>query len=128
AGPSGLSAAVYAASEGLDVLVVEGAAAGGQAGASSRIENYIGFPTGVSGQDLAARAFVQAEKFGAQIMIGKAASGLACTALPFAVSIEGSRRMPARAVIIATGATYRRLPLPNLPRFEGAGVYYGATF
>jgi len=128
AGPSGLSAAVYAASEGLDVLVVEAAAAGGQAGSSSRIENYIGFPTGVSGQELAARAFAQAEKFGAQIMIGKAASGLACTALPFSVSIDKSQRMPARTVIIATGATYRRLPLPNLARFEGAGVYYGATF
>jgi thioredoxin reductase (NADPH) len=128
AGPSGLSAAVYAASEGLDVLVVEGAAAGGQAGSSSRIENYIGFPTGISGQDLAARAFAQAEKFGAQVMIGKKASGLACTSLPFAIEIDGNQRMPARAVIIATGATYRRLPLANLGQFEGAGVYYGATF
>ena len=128
AGPSGLSAAVYAASEGLDALVVEGAAAGGQAGSSSRIENYIGFPTGISGQDLAARAFAQAEKFGAQVMIGNRASGLACTGLPFAVEIEGSRRTPARTVIIATGATYRRLPMPNLGQFEGAGVYYGATF
>ena len=128
AGPSGLSAAVYAASEGLDVLVVEGSAPGGQAGSSSRIENYIGFPTGISGQDLAARAFGQAEKFGAQIMIGKSVSGLACTAVPVAVEIEGRQRMPARTVIIASGAAYRRLPLPNLAQFEGAGVYYGATF
>jgi len=127
-GPSGLSAAVYAASEGLDVLVVEGAAAGGQAGSSSRIENYIGFPIGISGSDLAARAFTQAEKFGAQVMIGKAASGLACTALPVAVEIDGRQRIPARTVIIASGASYRRLPLPNLAQFEGAGVYYGATF
>jgi thioredoxin reductase (NADPH) len=128
AGPSGLSAAVYAASEGLDVLVVEAAAAGGQAGSSSRIENYMGFPTGISGNDLASRAFAQAEKFGAQIMIGKAATALACNGLPFAIEIDGSQRMPARTVIIAAGATYRRLPLPNLGPFEGAGVYYGATF
>jgi thioredoxin reductase (NADPH) len=127
AGPSGLSAAVYAASEGLDVLVVEGKAAGGQAAASSRIENYMGFPTGISGEKLAARAFAQAEKFGAQVMIGKVASGLACGGLPFAVDIDEHQRMPARTVIIATGATYRRLPLPNLAQFEGAGVYYGAT-
>jgi thioredoxin reductase (NADPH) len=128
AGPAGLSAAVYAASEGLDVLVVEGAAPGGQAGSSSRIENYIGFPTGVSGQDLAARAFAQAERFGAQVMIGKGASGLACTVLPFAIEIDDGQRIPARTVIIATGATYHRLALPNLAQFEGAGVYYAATF
>ena len=128
AGPAGLSAAVYAASEGLDVLVVEGSAAGGQAAESSRIENYMGFPTGISGLDLAARAFAQAEKFGAEVLIGKAASGLACTALPFAIEIDGAKRMPARTLIIATGATYRRLALPNLAQFEGAGVYYGATF
>jgi len=128
AGPSGLSAAVYAASEGLDVLVVESAAAGGQAGSSSRIENYMGFPTGISGNELAARGFAQAEKFGAQIMIGKSATRLACGGLPFALEIDGSPRVPARTVILATGATYRRLPLENLAQFEGAGVYYGATF
>jgi len=122
-----LSAAVYAASEGLDVLVVEGASPGGQAGSSSRIENYIGFPTGISGNDLAARAFGQAEKFGAQIMIGKAASALACTPT-VAVEIDGRQRISARTVIVASGAAYRRLPLPNLAQFEGAGVYYGATF
>lgn len=128
AGPSGLSAAVYAASEGLNVLVVEASSAGGQAAGSSRIENYMGFPTGISGLDLAARAFAQAEKFGAEVMIGKAASGLACTSLPFAIEIDGARRMASRTVIIATGATYRRLALPNIVQFEGAGVYYGATF
>jgi thioredoxin reductase (NADPH) len=107
---------------------VEGSAPGGQAGSSSRIENYIGFPTGISGQELADAAFGQAEKFGAQIMIGKAVSGLACTSVPVAVEIEGRQRMRARTVIIASGAAYRRLPLPNLAQFEGAGIYYGATF
>ena len=128
AGPAGLSAAVYAASEGLDVLVIESTAAGGQAVASSRIENYMGFPTGISGFDLASRAFAQAQKFGAEVMIGKGASRLTCSRLPFAVETEGAGRIPARAVIVATGAQYRRLPLPNLSAFEGAGVYYGATF
>ncbi len=128
AGPSGLSAAVYAASEGLDVLVIEGEAPGGQAGASSRIENYMGFPTGISGQDLAARAFGQAEKFGAEIMIGKAASGLSCGPMRSTVEIDGRQRTTARAIVVATGASYRRLPLPNLSTFEGAGIYYGATF
>ena len=128
AGPAGLSAAVYAASEGLDVLVVETSSAGGQAAASSRIENYMGFPTGISGLDLAARGFAQAEKFGAQVMIGKAAARFDCIALPFAVQLEGAGRIASRAMIIATGATYRRLALPNLEQFEGAGVYYGATF
>ena len=128
AGPAGLSAAVYAASEGLDVLVIESTAAGGQAVASSRIENYMGFPTGISGFDLASRAFAQAQKFGAEVMIGKGASRLTCSRLPFAVETEGAGRIPARAVIVATGAQYRRPPLPNLSAFEGAGVYYGATF
>jgi thioredoxin reductase (NADPH) len=127
AGPAGLSAAVYAASEGLEVLVIEGSAAGGQAGASSRIENYIGFPTGISGQELASRAFAQAEKFGAEIMIGKTASALACGGIPFALEIDGKQKIAARTVIIATGAAYRRLPLPNITQFEGAGIYYGAT-
>lgn len=128
AGPSGLSAAVYAASEGLDVLVVEGEAPGGQAGSSSRIENYMGFPTGISGQDLAARAFGQAEKFGAEIIIGKSASGLSCGPMRSIVEIDGNQRTTARAIVIATGASYRRLPLPNVSTFEGTGIYYGATF
>jgi thioredoxin reductase (NADPH) len=128
AGPAGLSAAVYAASEGIDVLVVEASSAGGQAAASSRIENYMGFPTGISGGNLAGRAFAQAEKFGAQILIGKRVTGLACRTLPLFVELDGTQRTPARAIVIATGATYRRLPLDNLGQFEGAGIYYGATF
>jgi thioredoxin reductase (NADPH) len=128
AGPSGLAAAVYGASEGLDVLVVESTAPGGQAGASSRIENYLGFPTGISGQDLAARASSQAAKFGAQLMVGNDAKRLSCDRKPYTLEIGDGQRLPARAVIIATGAEYRRLPIDGLPRFEGAGVYYAATF
>ena len=128
AGPAGLAAAVYGASEGLDVLVIESAAPGGQAGASSRIENYLGFPTGISGQELVARAYNQAAKFGAQLIVAKNAKRLACERTPYAIEIEDGTRIPARAVIIATGAEYRRLPLANVSRFEGAGVYYSATF
>jgi thioredoxin reductase (NADPH) len=127
AGPSGLAAAVYAASEGLEVLVLEGHAPGGQAGSSSRIENYLGFPTGISGQDLAGKAFIQAEKFGAQIAIARVAAGLKCDRRPFAVECVGAEPVRARTLIIASGAEYRRLPLPNLAQFEGVGVYYGAT-
>lgn len=128
AGPSGLAAAVYAASEGLDVLVLESSAPGGQAGTSSKIENYLGFPTGISGQDLASRAYTQAQKFGAQVMIAREARRLACDRKPYAIEIDDGSQIPARAVIIATGAEYRRLALANLSQFEGAGVYYGATF
>src|SRR5882724_9535213 len=113
AGPAGLAAAVYGASEGLDVLVIESNAPGGQAGTSSKIENYLGFPTGISGQDLASRAFDQAQKFGAQVMIARGAQKLTCARKPYAIEIA---------------ADYRRLPLDNLSRFESAGVYYGATF
>ena len=127
AGPSGLAAAVYGSSEGLDVLVLESNSPGGQAGSSSKIENYLGFPTGISGQDLAGRAFVQAQKFGAQIMIAKGATQLTCDRKPYAIQIDDGPRVPARAVIIATGAEYRRLSIENLSQFEGAGVYYGAT-
>jgi thioredoxin reductase (NADPH) len=127
AGPSGLAAAVYGASEGLDVLVLESNFPGGQAGSSSKIENYLGFPTGISGQDLAGRAYMQAQKFGAQVLVAKGATRLTCDRKPYAVGIDGGTPVPARAVIIATGAEYRRLPLENLPQFEGAGVYYGAT-
>ena len=126
AGPAGLAAAVYAASEGLDVLVLEANAPGGQAGSSSRIENYLGFPTGISGQDLAARAFAQAEKFGAQLMIAKGATKLACDRKPYAIETD-SGRILGRTVIIATGARYRMLPVDNLSRLLNAGVYYGAT-
>jgi thioredoxin reductase (NADPH) len=128
AGPSGLAAAVYAASEGLDVLVIETYAPGGQAGSSSKIENYLGFPTGISGQDLAGRAYTQAQKFGARVVIARGAARLECGLSPYLVEIEGGTNVPARVVIIATGAEYRKLPLENLSHFEGNGVYYGATF
>ena len=127
AGPAGLAAAVYGASEGLDVLVLETNSPGGQAGSSSKIENYLGFPTGISGQELAGRAYTQAQKFGAQVLIAKDAKRLACDRRPYAVEIDNGQRVPARTVVIATGAQYRRLPLENLSQFEGAGVYYGAT-
>jgi len=127
AGPSGLAAAVYGASEGLDVLVLELNAPGGQAGSSSKIENYLGFPTGISGQDLAGRAYTQAQKFGAQLLVARGARQLACDRKPYAIEIDNGPRVPARTVIIATGAEYRRLSLESLPRFEGTGVYYGAT-
>jgi thioredoxin reductase (NADPH) len=128
AGPAGLAAAVYGASEGLDVLVLESSSPGGQAGSSSKIENYLGFPMGISGQDLAGRAYTQAQKFGAQLIIAKGATGLACDRTPYLIEIDSGPGVPARAVIIASGAEYRRLSLENLSRFEGAGVYYGATF
>jgi len=127
AGPAGLAAAVYGASEGLDVLVLESSGPGGQAGASSKIENYLGFPTGISGHELAGRAYAQAQKFGAQMLIAKDAKGLACARRPYAVLIGDGQHVPARTVVIASGAQYRRLQLENLSKFEGAGVYYGAT-
>jgi thioredoxin reductase (NADPH) len=127
-GPAGLAAAVYGASEGLDVLVVESNAPGGQAGSSSKIENYLGFPTGISGQDLAARAYTQAQKFGAQMIIARGATQLARDRKPYAVEIDNAQRVPARTIVIATGAEYRKLSLDKLSQFEGAGVYYGATF
>ena len=126
-GPAGLGAAVYGASEGLEVLVVESNAPGGQAGSSSRIENYLGFPAGISGLELTARAYAQAQKFGAQLMIANGATSLGCDRRPYSVDIEGDSRVAARAVIIATGAEYRRPALDNLVQFEGAGIYYGAT-
>jgi thioredoxin reductase (NADPH) len=127
AGPSGLAAAVYGASEGLDVMVLETGSPGGQAGSSSKIENYLGFPTGISGQDLAARAYLQALKFGTDILIAKA-TRLICERKPYVVEVENGARIPARTIMIATGAEYRRPPCKKLSRFEGAGVYYGATF
>jgi thioredoxin reductase (NADPH) len=127
AGPAGLAAAVYAASEGLDVLVIESSGPGGQAGSSSKIENYLGFPTGISGHELAGRAYAQAQKFGAQLLIAKDAKGLTCDRRPYKVLIGDEESVPARTVIIASGAQYRRLNLENLSKFEGAGIYYGAT-
>jgi thioredoxin reductase (NADPH) len=127
AGPAGLAAAVYAASEGLDVLVLESSAPGGQAGSSSRIENYLGFPTGISGQRLAGRAFVQAEKFGAEFAVARTAVRLDCEPRLRRIDVGDGITVEARAVIVATGVQYRKPDLPDLPRFEGVGVYYAAT-
>src|SRR5712691_3913241 len=128
AGPSGLAAAVYGASEGLDVVMVEMNSPGGQAGSSSKIENYLGFPTGISGQELADSAYMQAQKFGAQIIVAKAATHLACNRRPYVIEFDDGSHITARAVIVASGAEYRRLSVDEPLRFEGAGVYYGATF
>lgn len=128
AGPAGLSSAVYAASEGLDTLIIETKAPGGQAGSSSKIENYLGFPTGISGQELAGRAFTQAQKFGAEMVVAQGVKQLACDKKPYAVVTQDGTKILAKAIIIATGADYRKLPLENLSQFEGQGIYYGATF
>jgi thioredoxin reductase (NADPH) len=128
AGPSGLAAAVYAASEGLNVLVVETATPGGQAGSSSKIENYLGFPTGLSGQELAARAIAQTEKFGAKMMVAHSVARLDCDKRPYKVILDNGNRLPARAVVIATGAQYNKPRISNLEQFEGQGIYYGATY
>jgi thioredoxin reductase (NADPH) len=127
AGPAGLAAAVYGASEGLDVLVIESSAPGGQAGSSSKIENYLGFPTGISGQALAGRALVQAQKFGAEVTVASGAARLRCEQRLYEIDLTDERVVRARAVVIATGAEYRRLALDNLERFTGVGVYYAAT-
>jgi thioredoxin reductase (NADPH) len=127
AGPAGLSAAVYAASEGLNVLVVEALAFGGQAGSSSKIENYLGFPTGISGQALAGRAFVQAQKFGANVRVASSAVRLVCDARPYAVELSDGHRLHGRTIVIATGAQYREPDIQNLRRYVGAGVYHAAT-
>ena len=127
AGPSGLAAAVYGASEGLDVLMVESVSPGGQAGTSSRIENYLGFPMGIAGQELAGLALSQAQKFGSEFMVGQRAASLACDRTPYEIGLGDERRVPSKTVIIATGAEYRRLPIEGLSRFEGAGIYYAAT-
>jgi thioredoxin reductase (NADPH) len=127
AGPAGLAAAVYAASEGLETVVLEALAPGGQAGTSSKIENYLGFPTGISGQALAGRAQVQAQKFGARLIISRAVTGIDCESTPYRLSLEDGRTVSARAVVIATGARYRKLDVPQLARFEGQGIHYAAT-
>ncbi|MDB4934997.1 MAG: Thioredoxin reductase [Labilithrix sp.] len=128
AGPAGLAAAVYAASEGLDAIVLESHAPGGQAGSSSKIENYLGFPTGISGQDLAARALTQAEKFGAVVLIARSASRLRCDKRPYRVELSDGGALLARSIVIASGAEYHKPDLADLQRFEDSGVYYGATF
>ncbi len=127
AGPSGLAAAVYGASEGLDVLVIENDSPGGQAGSTSRIENYLGFPTGLSGQELAGRAYTQAERFGAELLIDRAVR-LHCDRRPYRVQLDGGGDVRARSIVIAAGVQYRKPPLEDLKRFEGNGVYYAATF
>jgi thioredoxin reductase (NADPH) len=128
-GPAGLATAVYAASEGLSVVVLDARAFGGQAGASARIENYLGFPTGISGQALAGRAFTQAQKFGADIMIPISAKALDCTRTDgaFALKLDGGEALRARSVVVASGARYRRPEIENLASFEGRGVWYWAS-
>ncbi len=127
AGPAGLAAAVYAASEGLDALVLEASAPGGQAGTSSRIENYLGFPTGISGQALAGRALSQAERFGADVAIARTVVRIDCDSRPYQVILENGEVVHTRAIVIATGARYRKPDLPELSRFEGNGIFYSAT-
>jgi len=128
AGPSGLAAAVYAASEGLDVLIVEMASPGGQAGSSSKIENYLGFPTGISGYELATRAITQAEKFGARMIIAHDVVRLDCDSRPYKVVLDNGSALATRSVVVATGAQYNKPGIANLTRYEGQGIYYGATF
>ena len=130
AGPAGMAAAVYAASEGLKTVILEAEAPGGQAGTSSKIENYLGFPNGVSGQELAGRAEVQAQKFGARLSLPLKARDLECESgdgPPYRVHVEDHEPVRAKTLVLACGATYRKLPLENLPQFEGRGVYYAAT-
>jgi thioredoxin reductase (NADPH) len=127
AGPAGLASAVYGASEGLDVLVLETTAPGGQAGSSSKIENYLGFPTGISGQALAGRALVQAQKFGADVAIASTAVKLKCDRRPYEIELSNGHSVHARTIIIASGAEYRPLALSNLSDYMGVGVYYAAT-
>lgn len=127
AGPAGLAAAVYAASEGLDTIVIESMAPGGQAGTSSKIENYLGFPTGISGQALAGRAQIQAQKFGARLAISRDVRGIDCDARPYRLRLDDDQSVQARAIVIATGARYRKLAVADIGRFEGQGVHYAAT-
>jgi thioredoxin reductase (NADPH) len=127
AGPAGLAAGVYGASEGLDVLVLETGTPGGQAGSSSKIENYLGFPTGISGLALAARALIQAQKFGAEIRTAYSALHLNCDQRPYAIEFANGHAVRTHTVVIATGAEYRQLALDNASRFLGMGIYYAAT-
>jgi thioredoxin reductase (NADPH) len=127
AGPAGLAAAVYAASEGLSTIVIEGTAPGGQAGTSSKIENYLGFPTGVSGQELANRAQVQAQKFGARLSVSRNVTALERQGQCYRLLLEGGRSVTARSVVVATGARYRKLDVPNYEYFETQGIHYAAT-
>jgi thioredoxin reductase (NADPH) len=129
AGPAGLAAAVYAASEGLRVVVVDSKAPGGQAGTSSKIENYFGFPTGISGQALAGRGLSQARKFGAEVGVPIEVQHLACQdGKSFSLTLDDNERVHAQAIIVATGARYRKPALERLEHFEGRGIYYSAAF
>ena len=127
AGPAGLAAAVYAASEGLSTAVLESVAPGGQAGTSSKIENYLGFPTGISGQALAGRALVQCQKFGALVNVAASVVRLHCDTYPYGLELCDGRRLSARAVVVATGAHYRQINVQSVPKYSGAGVYFAAT-
>jgi thioredoxin reductase (NADPH) len=127
AGPAGLAAAVYGASEGLSTVVLEPEAIGGQAGTSSRIRNYLGFPNGVSGEDLAVRAYTQAWNFGAEYVYGSPATGLRAEGAQRVVTVAGGSEIRTRAVVIATGMSYRRLGIPSLEALTGVGVFYGAA-
>ena len=127
AGPAGLAASVYGGSEGLSTVMIEAVAVGGQAGTSSRIENYLGFPAGLSGAELAARAALQAEKFSAAILVGSNAKSLNSVDGVHSVELSDGRTLRARAIVVATGARYRRLPVERLAELEGSGVYYAAT-
>jgi thioredoxin reductase (NADPH) len=128
AGPAGLAAAVYAASEGLDVLVIEADSPGGQAGSSSKIENYLGFPLGISGNELAGRAATQAQKFGAKVLVANNVTKLNCEKRPYELTVDCGQTIRARTVVIASGAQYNKPKIDNLKKFEGEGVYYGATY
>ncbi len=128
AGPAGLAAAVYGASEGLDVLVIEAESPGGQAGSSSKIENYLGFPTGITGNELAGRAAAQAQKFGAKVLVANSVTKLNCERRPYELSVDCGQTIRARTVVIASGAQYNKPAIDNLKKFEGQGVYYGATY
>ena len=127
AGPSGLAASVYAASEGLSVVTIDSNAPGGQAGKSSKIENYLGFPTGISGSDLANKAFIQAQKFGCHISIPHRAEKVIYNGDYFTLLASNNKQVKAKTIIAATGANYRRLPIENIEKFEGSGIYYSAT-
>ncbi len=128
AGPSGLAAAVYGASEGLDALMIEASTPGGQAASSSKIENYLGFPTGLTGKELASRAIAQAEKFGAKMMVAHSVARLDCAKLPYEVVLDNGNRVAARAVVIATGAQYNKPEAATEDKLQCQGIYYGATF
>ena len=127
AGPAGLAASVYAASEGLTAIVIEAEAPGGQAGTSSKIENYLGFPTGISGQALAGRAQVQAQRFGAVIAVPRRVARIDCDIRPYRIVLEDGATVQARTIVIASGATYRKLDLELYDLFEGTGIHYAAT-